>query len=115
MGSDMVENEKIKPEDSIQLVEDYFRLNFPNFELFKKTSYTGYWWLEFITSPSIKIIFEGDVSGHFTVRMEIEKSVYYLWQYDRSVNNASLSSKANILYQLAILQRFLSDEHKSKK
>ncbi len=109
MESYMVENEGLNPVKSIKLVEQYFDENFKEYVLLKKTNYTGYWWLEYFNSVDIRICFDGDIGGHFSVNIFIDDTEYSLWQFDRSVNNRTQSTSGNILYQLNILKNFLSD------
>jgi hypothetical protein len=107
MESDMVDNRSLNPIESIGLVEKYFEDHFKDFLMLKKTNYTGYWWIEFYNNLDVNVCFEGDVSGHFSVKIFIADTENYLWQFDRSVNNSTQSTTKNILYQLDILKRFL--------
>jgi len=105
----MAENPKIAPSQSIELVENYFSANFKEFNLLKKNHYTGYWWVEYInTSGDVRVVFDGDIGGHFSVKIFIADTEYSLWRFDRSVNKATLSTKENILYQLGILKKFIT-------
>lgn len=99
----------LDPQDCLYLVEQFFKDNFKEFFLIKKTSYTGYWWLEYVNNSDIRICFDGDIGGHFYIKIFIGDSEFNLWQFDRSVNGATNSTKANILYQLSVLKSFLKD------
>lgn len=104
----MVEK-KASPEESIILVKTYFTNNFKNFILKDDGHYTGYWWLEYINNEDIKICFDGDIGGHFYIKIFIAEKEYALWQYNRSVNQVSQSTKENIHYQLSVLKSFLQE------
>lgn len=110
MESNMVENQKLDPLECLFLVEKYFKENFSEVELIEKGSYTGYWWVEYFKELDIRICFNGDIGGHFSVKVLISDKEYSLWQFDRSVNNRTKSTNENILYQLSVLKSFLSDE-----
>lgn len=105
----MVENQCLTPIQSIAVVIDYFNLWFKNYKLTKSGNYTGYWWVEYSNEKDVKIYFDGDIGGHFYIKIFIDNTEYFLWQFDRSVNNATQSTNKNILYQLDILKRFLSE------
>ena len=105
----MVENQILNPLECISTVQSYFDLNFEKYKLLKKISYTGYWWIEYSNNEGVKICFDGDIGSHFSIKIFIENTEYPLWQFDRSVNNATKSTKKNILYQLEILKRFLNE------
>ena len=105
----MVKNKRLAPLDSIDLVEQYFEENFKEYVLLKKTNYTGFWWMEYFNGVDIRICFDGDIGGHFSVNIFIDNTKYFLWQFDRSVNNRTQSTTENILYQLSVLKNFLSD------
>ena len=107
MESNMVR--LLEPQDCLRLVDQYFKREFKNFKLIKSTSYTGYGWLEYQNENNLRICFDGDIGGHFYVKIIIEKEELELWQYNRSVNNVSQSTKENILYQLSILKSFLEN------
>jgi hypothetical protein len=109
MESHLVENQSLNPLESIYLVEKYFEENFNGYILLKKTNYTGYWWVEYSNDLGIRICFDGDIGGHFSVKIFIAETEYSLWQFDRSVNNRTKSTNENILYQLEIIKRFLSE------
>ena len=106
MEGNMVKS--LNPQNCINVVVDYFNANLVSFNLIKSSYYTGYWWLEYANNEQNLIIyFDGDIGGHFYVKLNIFKSQYHLWQYDRSVNQRSKSTEENILYQLKILDNFL--------
>ena len=109
MDSHMVKNQSLNPLDSIDLIEQYFEESFKEYVLLKKTNYTGYWWMEYFNGVDIRICFDGDICGHFSVKIFIDDTEYSLWQFDRSVNNRTQSTSENILYQLNVLKNFLSD------
>jgi hypothetical protein len=96
----------LDPKDCINIIEHYFNVNFKDFKLMKSTSYAGYWWLEYANKEGSSIYFDGDTGGHFYIKINIDKTEYNLWQYDRSVNQYSKSTKGNILYQLNVLKEF---------
>ncbi|EGV42431.1 hypothetical protein BZARG_3112 [Bizionia argentinensis JUB59] len=103
----MVVNQSLNPEDNIDLVERYFEENFKEYVLIKKTNYTGYWWVEYVNGIDVKICFDGDTGGHFSVKIFIDNTEYFLWQFDRSVNSRTQSTSENILYQLKVLKIFI--------
>lgn len=104
----MVENHKLNPEDCINIVQSYFEKNFSKFTLIKKGIYLGYWWLEYdLKQDNIIIYFDGDIGGHFSIKIYINNEEYSLWQFDKSVNKKTFSSNENIIYQLEILKAFL--------
>ena len=103
----MVNDETLNPLDCILMVEKYFSKYFKDFVLLNKTNYTGYWWLEYSNCHDIKICFDGDIGEHFTIKIYIENTENYLWQFDHSVNKATQSTRENIDYQLDVLRRFL--------
>lgn len=105
----MVANKKLDTNECIAVVKDYFDKHFENFTLSKEGSYTGYWWVEYINqNDKLIVYFDGDIGGHFSVKITIEKTEYNLWQFDKVVNETSLSTKENIIYQLNVLKRFLT-------
>lgn len=113
MESNMVNDQKLNPTECVWLVMDYFKNNFPEFKLIKEGSYTGYWWVEYINEDEKSIVyFDGDIGGGFSVKIIIDNTEYNLWQFDKSVNNATDSNTENINYQLSILKKFLT-EHPS--
>ena len=106
----MVKDTFIYPQSCIDIVTKFFFDNFQNFEIEKKGYYTGYWWIEYKDErKKIVIDFDGDIGGHFCIYIYISDTKYSLWQYDRSVNEATLSTEKNIVYQLNVLKRFLDD------
>jgi hypothetical protein len=110
MDGSMVEDKtkQLNPEDCVNLVIDFFAKVLRDFELIKSGYYTGYWWVKFRNEREyVTINFDGDIGGHFQIIIIIDNKIYYLWQYDRSVNNATISTEGNILYQLDILKHFL--------
>lgn len=109
MESNMVNDEALNPLDCILIVEEYFKRRFKGYVLLNKTNYTGYWWVEYYNGSDMKIYFDGDVGGHFSIKIFIGDTENYLWQFDHSVNKATLSTRKNIIYQLDILKRFLDE------
>lgn len=99
----------LEPQECISLISHYFSANFKDFKLLKETSYTGYWWLEYLNNEDTKICFDGDVGEHFNIKIFIAGKEYALWQYDRSISQKSQSTKENILDQLSVLKSFLQD------
>ena len=71
-----------KPLESIDLVVKYFEENFKGYTLLKKINYTGYWWVEYSNDLGIRICFDGDIGGHFSVKIFIGETEYSLWQFD---------------------------------
>jgi hypothetical protein len=69
--------------------------------------YTGYWWIEY-GNKETRIYFDGDIGGHFYIYVHIDNEKFGLWQFDRSVNNYSKSTKKNIIYQLEVLIKFFN-------
>jgi hypothetical protein len=109
MESDMVENMFLYPQDCINLITQVFSKEFTNFELSKSGYYTGYWWVEYKNKENdIIVYFNGDIGGHFHIDITILDTKYSLWQFDKNVNKATYSCQKNILYQLNVLNRFLS-------
>lgn len=108
MESDLVDERTLHPDESMSLVESYFQ-NLKGFRLIKKSEHAGYWWLEFLSSE-IKICFEGDTGGHFSVIINIENEEFRLWQFNKAVNNATRSTKKNIQFQLDVLNLFLESK-----
>lgn len=98
----------LNPQDCISVVKQYFFLHFKDFELIKETFYNGYWWMQYKNKENSFVCFDGDIGGHFQVKIIIGETEYSLWQYNRSVNNATQSTKENILFQLNILKSFLT-------
>jgi hypothetical protein len=108
MESDMVNNLNLNPQDCVSLVINYFRNNFPAFKLIKEGSYTGYWWVEYANEDEkVLVNIDGDIGGGFSVKIFIDNTEYNLWQFDKSVNNATESNSKNIIYQLNVLKNFL--------
>lgn len=107
MESNMVES--LEPKYCVKLVEDFFSKNIKGYTLNKETTYTGYWWLEYINQSDVKICFDGDIGGHFSIKIFIGDTEFNLWQFDRSVNYATKSTEENIFYQLNVLSKFLNE------
>ncbi|MDR3048134.1 MAG: hypothetical protein LBU51_11120 [Bacteroidales bacterium] len=106
----MVKDTFIYPSDCIDIVTRFFSQNFHNFKLNRNGYYTGYWWIEYKNDHNdIVVYFDGDIGGHFCVYIYIYGTKYSLWQYDKSVNTATLSTEQNIIYQLNVLKRFLNE------
>ena len=105
----METNENLSPTECISVVKDYFNKYLTNLQLTKDGDYTGWWWLWYIDEAGTKIFIDGDYGGHFYIKIFIEDTEYALWQFDKSVNAATKSTKKNIVFQLDILKRFLSE------
>ncbi|MBD3351406.1 MAG: hypothetical protein GF364_07960 [Candidatus Lokiarchaeota archaeon] len=109
----MVVNQLLEPSESISIIKEYFNNNFRNFVNKKEGSYTGYWWIGYKNENNdISIYFDGDIGGHFYVKIYIDNDEYNLWQFDKSVNHATINNKTNLLYQLNVLKRFLLETEK---
>jgi hypothetical protein len=111
MESNMVNEDTLflYPDKCIDIVLNFFSRELSNFTLSKKGYYTGYWWVEYKNEKEdIVIYFDGDIGHHFSVEITIAHTKYSLWQFNMSVNQATLSTENNILYQLDILKQFLS-------
>jgi hypothetical protein len=104
----MPKDNKLEPDQCVKTVESYFAVFLPDFMLRKKVNYTGWWWIEFASNENTRIIFEGDIGGHFKVIISVDGSETQLWSFDPSVNSYTKSTSANLKYQLKILKRFLS-------
>lgn len=103
----MVEDQKLEPDECVSIVKNYFENILKGFELSDNGNYTGYWWVEYSSKGDVRIYFDGDIGGHFSVKIFIGNTEYSLWQFDKSVNTATKSTRKNILYQLDVLKRFL--------
>ena len=101
LESNMVD---IWKDNTNEIVKKFFKENIPSFSLIKDSLYGPYWNVEFVCNET-KIKIGGDIG--FSIEIFINETNYPLWQYDRSVNNKTNTSKDNILYQLNILKRFL--------
>lgn len=100
MEGSMVKN------SNINLVTAYFNDYFPDYRIVTESSHGSYWEVRF-TKEEIEINISGDIG--FSIEVFIDETKYDLWQYDRSVNEAMRTNDKNILYQLNVLKRFLSD------
>jgi len=90
----------------ISLVMSYFKDNLPHYRVITETSHGPHWAVRF-AKDEIEINVSGDIG--FSVEIFIDKTKYELWQYDRSVNEAMKTNEMNILYQLNVLKRFLTE------
>lgn len=90
------------------LVIRFFKDNLPSFVLKKETAHGPYWGVTFV-NEDIEVCIGGDVG--FSVNVTIDKTEYHLWQYNRSVNNTMDTTEKNILFQLDILKKFLTEEN----
>lgn len=90
------------------LVIKYFKENFPSFVLVSETSHGPFWGVVH-SSEDLEIKIGGDIG--FSIDIFIDKEKYSLWQFDRSVNNFMDTTEKNIIYQLEVLKRFLSENH----
>lgn len=91
---------------NIELIKNYFKNNLPNYQIISESSHDPYWSVKF-SNKEIEINIAGDIG--FAIEIYIDNSKYDLWQYERSVNDAMKTSDKNILYQLDVLKRFLSE------
>lgn len=107
MEGSVVNNYTLEPTDCIKLVQEYFREIFPEFKLTKEGTYTGYWWVEYkLEKENTLVYFDGDIGGHFSIKIHINNDEYYLWQFDKNVNQRTISNKENIIYQIEVLKKF---------
>lgn len=106
----MVE-ERLNPKECLFLVKSFFKMAFPKFLLTKEGTYTGYWWIEYkLEEENIIIYFDGDIGGHFSIKIYINNEEYSLWQFDKCATEKTLSNRQNILWQLEVLKKFLQEE-----
>lgn len=89
------------------LVITYFKENLSSFILKRKTAHGPHWGVVF-ANEDVEVHVGGDVG--FSVNVNINKTEFHLWQYDRSVNNAMDTTEKNILFQLDILKKFLTEK-----
>lgn len=89
------------------LVIRYFKENLSSFILKRETAHGPHWGVTF-ANENVEVRIGGDVG--FSVNVIIDKTEFHLWQYDRSVNNAMDTTEKNILFQLDILKKFLTEE-----
>jgi hypothetical protein len=110
MESNMVKEETLLyPQDCVSLVIKFFSQELVNFKLTKSGNYMGYWWVEYKDEEKdIIIYFDGDIGHHFCISIIIANTKYFLWQFNKSVNHMTLSTKTNIECQLSILRKFLT-------
>lgn len=106
MGGNLVEKRIIAPDECLELVEDFFMRNFPEFKLIHREKYTGYWIVKYVNSQNIGIVFEGDIAGVFYIYIIIENTKYPLWNFDKEVAENNFSTRENLLFQLNILITF---------
>lgn len=90
----------------IELVKNYFKDNLPDYDFITESSHGPYWSVKF-AKGEIEINVSGDIG--FSIEIFIDETKYDLWEYDRSVNKAMKSNDTNILYQLDVLGRFISE------
>lgn len=93
-------------ESNIQTVKDFFKKNLLQFHLLSEACHGPNWEVRF-ANDEIEVKISGDIG--FSIELFINNSKYDLWQFDRSVNKAMETNKENILYQLNILKKFLSE------
>ncbi len=86
------------------IVKDYFKVNFPKYNLLNEISHGPFWGVEFF-NDEIVINVKGDAG--FKIEITMGGTIFNLWQYDKSVMNATKTSEQNIIYQLDVLKRFL--------
>ncbi|MFO0489151.1 MAG: hypothetical protein ACK5ZY_12835 [Cyclobacteriaceae bacterium] len=100
MESGLVENH------NNEIVKKFFKEELQSYTVISETSYGPYWGVQ-LKDTEIEIRISGDIG--FSIEVIISGSKFDLWQYDRKVNNAMNTSDRNILYQLEVLKRFLSE------
>jgi len=101
-------NDETNIKDILNIIKVYFSKNISGFNIYKQGTYTGYWWVEYLNELNdLTVLFDGDIGGHFYVKITIDGTKFDLWQYDKSVNDATYTNERNILYQLSVLKRFL--------
>lgn len=91
---------------NIELITRYFRDNLPRYRVIHESSHGPHWTVKF-AKGEVEINVSGDIG--FSIEILIDGTKYDLWQYDRSVNEAMKTNDKNILYQLDVLKRFLSE------
>jgi hypothetical protein len=106
MESDLVKKENSWSHSNTDIVKNYFKNNFPQFQMLTETFYGPYWGVKF-SNEEIVINVSGDIG--FSIEITIGDSKFQLWQYDRAVNNVMKTTEENILYQLKVLKRFLDE------
>jgi hypothetical protein len=99
MESNMVDIRKI--------IKDFFSENLPDYYLSNEYSYFRYWGVTYVYKY-LKIKIEEEIG--IMIDIFIDNKRYSLWQYDRSVINHSGKTEKEVLYQLNVLKRFLSEE-----
>lgn len=106
----MVEQHILDPEQCLLVVKKHFK-KYANYTMTKDSFHMGYWWIEYANEgEGISVYFEGDVGGHFYIKISISGTKYDLWRFNKTVNEFSLSTKKNILYQLDVLDKFLLEK-----
>ena len=88
------------------LVIKYFKDNLSSYDFINETVHGPNWGVRY-AKDDVEIHIGGDIG--FGINIIIDGKEYPLWQYDRSVNNAMDTHERNILYQLNVLKRFLSE------
>lgn len=87
-------------------IKSYFNNKISKFVLESEYSYSPYWDVVFV-NKDVKIHIFGDVG--FTIDIVLFGTKYNLSSYDRSVIKKMKTSEENILYQLDVLKRFLTE------
>lgn len=106
----MVDRERLDPSNSISFVKEYFTKNFPKYKLSKEGIHMGYWWIEYYDDTNnLKVYFDGDIGGHFYIKIYLKEDEYFLWQYDKKVNEMTKTTGQNLLNQLKVLNQFLTN------
>lgn len=90
---------------NIDLVKKFFEREMPKFLVLSENYHSMFWEISFV-NDELQIKITGDVGG-FSISIFIENDEYPLWQYDRSIIEATKTNDKNILYQLSILKKFL--------
>ena len=105
----MVENNSKYWSESLNyLVICFFKEYLPEFILKDETAYGPYWGVSLIDKKDIEVRVRGENDG-FDIVIEIDREEFPLWKFDKKVNEATLATKENILYQLSVLKSFLKD------
>lgn len=108
MESDMVKQNSSIWADFNNIVINFVKEELPQFALKNETDYGPYWGASFVNNNGIEFRVRGESNG-LDIVIIIDEEEIPLWKYDRKVLNAPDSTKENILYQLEIIKRFLSE------
>ncbi len=106
----MVGNNFIYPLESISIIEDYFRANFPRYNQTEKGMHAGFWWVSYCLDV-ILVRFDGDIGGVFHVYIHIDGKEYPLWQYNKKIISHDKTNSKNILFALNMVRDFLYESN----